>query len=263
MDMSRVVYRMKVKHIVQVGLNRMPDWVYFRCLLDEFLEARKAAQDEDQAEDNDGEKRKEDELEGLLDIGDVWRPFSDRMDIDAVFPYNEMRYQSGILEGFEKRHLDELADIMCRSLFAECEQMIFRGIIRNADCSEDYTYHMFIDIDKYPGLFTQMLDRYVPLGAKIEVLPEPPGSILYNLMDRGGMRGVKTQVQRLVEWHDKELREGDKYTDAEMRKAAGSATDSSWRKFKTTHRQWLRPMLELDGTSERTVYTKTANWYFD
>ncbi len=258
----------EAKHIVQIGMNRFPEWVYFRCLLDEYLrDIDKQDKQGQYAPGNptnpSGSKGdKDDELRQLVDVNERWKPYSTRVAFPPETPIDLMKSQSEILDRFAKRHAEELQDTMCRSLFAEIEQMIFRGIIRNADCAEDYTYHLFIDIEKYPGVFSQMLDRYVPLGAKIEVLPTPPGAVLFDLMERSGAHGNETQVQRLVKWHDCELKVGDTYTDADLHSASGSKSDSAWRKFKSTHRAWFAPMMSSENNSDGDGFRKVANWYF-
>lgn len=241
----------EAKHIVQVGMHRLPDWVYFRVLLDEYLGMK---------EDPLGLKHKN-RLDELVDVNAEWLPFSYKAPFSTETPLDLMKAQSEILNTFADKHREELDDIMCSSMFADIEQMMFRGIIRNGDCAEDYTYHIFMDVEKYAGVFSQMVDRYVPLGATIEVLPEQPASILYSLMERSGLHGQETQVQRLVRWHDTELQAGMTYTDSDMKTAAGSRTDSAWRKLKSTHKAWLAPMLDTERGPE-SEYKKVANWYF-
>ena len=150
---------------------------------------------------------------------------------------------------------------MCRSLFSECEQMIFRGIIRNAECNEDYTYHMFIDADAYPELVSQMMDRYIPLGAQIEIIETPVIAVLFGLMERSGLQGKPTQLQKLVTWHD-ELEDDEIYGKSDMMTAAGCKNDASWRKFKSVHKEVLEPLLETERMPDGDKYSKKANWYF-
>ena len=266
----------KARHIVQIGLNRFPEWVYFRCLLDEYMSSINKQEMENQGEadgpigqngaeteiKSEESQGRDNELRKLVDVNEKWRPFSSRIGTSPVTPIELMKSQSEILDGFAKKHAEELQDIMCRSLFAEIEQMIFRGIIRNADCAEDYTYHLFIDIEKYPGLFSQMLDRYVPLGAQIEIIPTLPGAILFDLMARSGIHGSETQVQRLVKWHDRELNAGDAYEDADLYAASGSGSTKAWRKFKSTHRAWLSLLLDTERSPDGNGFHKVSNWYY-
>lgn len=277
---GRNIYN-NAKHIVQVGLNRFPEWVYFRILLDTYRDrsADLAYDDIGAADDpflpditakeepeKTTEERKpaqtkteeENLLDTLVDVNEHWKPYSSMVSFPPDMPIDLIKNQSQILDDFARRHSEELEDVMCDSMFAEIEQMIFRGIIRNANCAEDYTYHLFIDIHRYEGLFSRMLDRYVPLGAKIEVVSELPGSALYGLMVRDG---AETQTQRMVKWHDQRLRTGDTYSDKDLRIAAGIGSDSSWRKYKSTHKEWLRPMIDAER-EEKGIYRKKGNWFY-
>lgn len=232
------------KHIVQVGLNRYPDWVYFRILLDQYPEFK--AQ--------------------LKDINENWRLLSTTAASSLEIPYELIESESQLLKQFEIEHMHDLNDITNRSLFAECEQMIFRGIIRNADCSEDYYYHLFIDLDHYECLYSMMLDRYLPLGAQIEVLEKPPIYRLFDLMKGQGRQSARTQVQKLVHWHDSILKSGNTYTDRDLMVAAGAKNRDAWRKFKSIHKDWLVAMLKADCVNdcmkgEEARYCKTNNWF--
>ena len=224
------------KDIVQVGINRLPDWVYFRYLLENYPE----------------------EMEQFEDLGDLWdKTVQEDLDTDKLT--TAISEQCRLLDEFECTHKAELDDIMCHSLFAECEQMIFRGIIRNADCTEDYTYHIFINTELYEGLISLMMDRYLPLGATIEVLDTSVLAELYQIMTRKGAHGVKTQPQMLVEWHDKLLGKGETFTKNDLYSAA-KCTD--WTKFKNKYKAWLVPLLDADKVPNSKGYKKKENWWY-
>ena len=67
--------------------------------------------------------------------------------------------------------------------------------------------------------------------------------------------------EHMVNWHDEALAVGDTYTDADLKKASEVASAGAWRKFKTTNRYWLRPMLEAERAEEEGVFRKTGEWY--
>ena len=229
----------EAKHIVQIGLNRYPDWVYFRYLLEYHEEFKQT----------------------LSPVPLYHHEYETFQHSQETKPEECMiKEQAQKINEFKQRNASELNDIMCRSLFAECEQMIFRGIIRNADCAEDYTYHMFIDAESYPGLISQMIDRYLPLGAKIEIIDTPPLAILYGHMTRQGRNGKQTQIQSLVNWHDS-LDNGESYSDKNMQTAARVASNSTWRKFKSFHKSWLSDLCNSEWDEAAGAFIKKANWY--
>jgi len=67
-----------------------------------------------------------------------------------------------------RKALHYSTDTMTRHVLADMEQNLYRGIIRNADNTQPFTYYVFFDHAQYEELIKKIRNRYEPLGAKVE-----------------------------------------------------------------------------------------------
>jgi len=70
-----------------------------------------------------------------------------------------------------RKMLDYSKATMIHHVLADMEQNLYRGIIRNADNTQPFTYYVFFDHNTYQSLIELIHKRYAPLGAKIEIVP--------------------------------------------------------------------------------------------
>jgi len=59
---------------------------------------------------------------------------------------------------------------MTAHVLADLEQNLYRGIIRNADNTQPFTYYVFFEHEQYKELIKEINKRYGPLNAKIEMV---------------------------------------------------------------------------------------------
>ena len=69
-----------------------------------------------------------------------------------------------------RKMLDYSKATMIHHVLADMEQNLYRGIIRNADNTQPFTYYVFFDHNTYQSLIELIHKRYAPLGAKIEIV---------------------------------------------------------------------------------------------
>ena len=69
-----------------------------------------------------------------------------------------------------RKALDYSRAIMTRHVLADMEQNMYRGIIRNADNTQPFTYYVFFDHQQYAELIKEIRNRYIPLGAKVQIV---------------------------------------------------------------------------------------------
>lgn len=69
-----------------------------------------------------------------------------------------------------RKALDYSKTTMTRHVLADMEQNMYRGIIRNADNTQPFTYYVFFDHTQYQELIKEIHNRYDPLDATIEII---------------------------------------------------------------------------------------------
>lgn len=69
-----------------------------------------------------------------------------------------------------RKTLDYSKATMTRHVLADMEQNMYRGVIRNADNTQLFTYYVFFDHQQYADLIKEIHKRYDPLGAKVELV---------------------------------------------------------------------------------------------
>lgn len=67
-----------------------------------------------------------------------------------------------------RKALNYSKETMIRHVLADMEQNLYRGIIRNADNTQPFTYYVFFDHEQYGDLINAIHERYDPLGASVE-----------------------------------------------------------------------------------------------
>ena len=70
-----------------------------------------------------------------------------------------------------RKELDYSKTTMIHHVLADMEQNMYRGIIRSAANTQPFTYYVFFDHNAYKLLIELIRNRYIPLGAAIEVVP--------------------------------------------------------------------------------------------
>ena len=116
------------KHIIQVGVNRYPDAVYFLY----YLALHHGELNYENMQVNGYHTIEVPEI--LPDeCNEEPQFYSEHQEFDA----EAILRQSADIKEIMSDHESEVHDIMDRMLLAEIEQNMFRGIIRNSDCEED------------------------------------------------------------------------------------------------------------------------------
>lgn len=113
-----------------------------------------------------------------------------------------------------RKALNYSKDTMTRHVLADMEQNLYRGIIRNADNTQPFTYYVFFDHAQYEDLIKEMHDRYDPLGAKIETVKRSeieafkPKSLM--------VQRIEAVEAWLKEWDGKAIRQSSIYKALKM-----------------------------------------------
>ena len=113
-----------------------------------------------------------------------------------------------------RKALNYSKDTMTRHVLADMEQNLYRGIIRNADNTQPFTYYVFFDHAQYEDLIKEMHDRYDPLGAKIETVKRSeieafkPKSLM--------VQRIEAIEAWLKEWDGKAIRQSSIYKALKM-----------------------------------------------
>lgn len=225
------------KHIMQIGVNRFPDEIYY--LLYSAHHPEVVAQ-----------------FENANDAYDYFDEYEILAGEQIVSQSNKIEKQMSELTGQTRK-------IMNNMLLAEIEQNLFRGIIRNSDSEEDFTFHLFINTTAYEDLIKLMRDRYVGLGAQINEERLPIKTAVQKIM----MRNEKTYLQLMIDWHDKQLKVGEEYTPKMIREALMMQGKKGVRQYERMieNCEVLRILLNserkiVDGKEARGKYIKKANW---
>ena len=93
-------------------------------------------------------------------------------------------------------------DVMFRSIFADIEQNLFRGSIRNPECTEKMTSTLFFDTIQYAFIIELMKERYGSRGAVINIIDTPPELKTNKAKNRKTEK--PTAIQIFYEWYDKQ-----------------------------------------------------------
>ena len=258
----------EAKHIMQIGLNRFPDEIYYLFYLAHHPEMASQFENANNAykcfEVNCADlnesiiTRDGEELEGITFPPDATETIEE-------FDDERIIAQSGIIEEQMKEYIGETRKIMNNMLLAEIEQNLFRGIIRHSDSEEEYTFHLFINKKAYGDLIDQMKKRYKDkLGAHIDDEELPIGTAIDKIMNRDDT----TYPKKLIEWHDEQLRDGDEYTPAMIRKALGMQGEKAIKQYERMLDKCrvLRILLQAERKKEKDkevkgYYIKRSNWH--
>lgn len=116
-----------------------------------------------------------------------------------------------------RKSLNYSTNTMTRHVLADMEQNLYRGIIRNADNTQPFTYYVFLDHTQYADLIKEIHDRYDPLGAKIVIVKRAeieafkPKSIME--------QRIEDVEAWLKSWDGKAVRQSDIYKTLKMSRA--------------------------------------------
>lgn len=238
----------KAKHILQVGLNRFPDEIYYLYFL--AYHPEQIAQYENMNDAFNEFDAEDDTNPGITHTVSL-------MDSEKIVSQSEsIKLQMTDYSGQTKAIMNNL-------LLAEIEQNLFRGIIRNSDSEEEFTFHLFVNTQAYRDLIRLMISRYGALGATIQQEELPVKTALRKIINRSG----QTQSKQLIEWHDTILRVGDEYTPELIRSALGMNGEDAVRQYeKMLYRNKVfRILMEqerkmIDDKIIKGHYVKIANW---
>ena len=246
------------KHIFQVGINRFPNSVYFLYYLafhpelkESFENVKLLEQDfyftTDQAT---GEYRQINESDDDITCATLL------LGQDDVI--QEMMRQTELIHEIIEKHEGEVRMLMSRVLLAELEQNMFRGCIRDSDSKDDYTFHLFINVNHYQELIRMMKKRYEPLGASVTVEELPKATQLVKTMQKKGYAGKLTYEQRIINWHDNYLTVGEEYTPARLRQECEIESTKAYEQllYRSSN---LKEALEKERIA-RGRYKKKGNW---
>ena len=254
----------KATHILQIGINRYPDAVYYLYYLslhpeklndyDNMNNAYKMIETypslpSDEALESEG-KTPEEWIAEHIDEAVLQK---DKINSKAI------KKQSDTIEQQIQEHRGEVETIMNHMLLAEIEQNMFRGIIRNSNPEEDYTFHLFINTTKYKSLIELMRARYEPLGAEIQAEMVSPDVDIRKIMNRKNAGHTKN----FIEWHDKTLKIGDTYTPEMIREAIGMKNKAAVQSYEQMFSK--NPVLRILLSEEReeySIYKKIGNWFY-
>ena len=217
--------------ILQVGLNRYPDEIYYLLYRMKYPEK---ATNYGNVEEYSGRFEKEDLTQEMVIID-----------------------QSAMIDSEIKDLKGETKAIMNQLLLAEIEQNLFRGIIRNSDSTEDFYYHLFFNTKHYADLVKLMKERYEPLGAEIISVQVPDITPLEKIMIRKG----DSYAKKLVEWHDKKLEIGDEYSPVSIRQNIGMDLNAVSSYELLLHKTPELKALLIEERIHRGLYKKRSNWY--
>ena len=241
----------EARHIFQIGLNRYPDEIYYLYYLAKNPEARNRYSN----------------MENEYNYVPIPTDYPPDAPPDYVYDGDVTYERENIKQEVVLAQSDEIdaemqdlkgetRDIMNRMLLAEIEQNLFRGIIRNSDSEEDFTFHLFINTDNYADLIDLMRQRYEPLGATIDFAPFSLTVALQKSLNRKG----STYIQRLVRWHDS-LPYNAEYTPALIREKIGMTNTSAVSSYQQMlhHNPAIRILMN-EEKQKRGLYKKENNW---
>lgn len=245
----------EVKHIVQIGINRFPDEIYYLYYLLYHPDIIESYENMEKAYNHIlvcGSNIQENEgIETVIYDGPE-ESIKDGLDFDKVVA------QSTEIESQMKEVNGETASIMNHILLAELEQNLFRGIIRNSNCESDFFFHLFINTNNYKDLIKLMRERYEPLGASIEEAELPYQITLQKIVNRHGSPYNK----KFIAWHDTELKNGQKYTPEDIRNGIGMCNKTAVKSYQQmlTDNPVIRILLAEEKAEKRGEYIKKRNW---
>ncbi len=279
------------KHILQIGVNRFPDDVYYlyylqhhpdiasrfenmqfalrvekggmslplpECLVDVTEETRTT---HDLAEFFGGNDKY---LETSMLPDEPSDPPDGKKLFDLRLDKEKILSQAEIIERQMRDNRGEMSRIMNALLLAEIEQNLFRGTIRNSDSEEVFTFHLFINTTRYADLIRLMHQRYDKLGAVIETEELPLNTALRKLINRKG----ESYAKAFIRWHDEVLETGETYTPQRIREAIGLTGENGIRTYEQMiyqNKQVLRLLMTgeqklVGGKPKKGVYVKKGNW---
>ncbi len=160
--------------IIQVGLNRFPELAYFMMSSEDY----------------------ELNIEMLKELP----------------PEKTITFFEKIFD-FRSKNAWLMEDVMFRSIFADIEQNLFRGVIRNPESTEKMTYALFFDVKKYEYLIDLMKERYGTRGATINLIDTPIELQAIKSKNRKTEKSTVTQI--FYEWYDKQPT-GRTFTPSEL-----------------------------------------------
>lgn len=257
----------KATHILQIGINRYPDAVYYLYYLAlhpdklndyenmnkayKMIETYPALPSEEQLEYLGTTLE-----QWLQDHKDEAVQEKDKIDSNAIIK------QSNEIEQQLQEHHGEAETIMNHMLLAEIEQNMFRGIIRNSNLEEDYTFHLFINTTNYKSLIELMRARYEPLGAEIQAEMVSLDVQIMKLFNRKNAGLAKD----FIKWHDTKLNMGETYTPKRIREELEIKNKAAVKSYEQmVKNKTIKALLaeEKDvSEKERGVYKKARNWYY-
>jgi len=257
----------KAKHIMQIGLNRFPDEIYYLFYLAHHPEMTAQFENANYAY-NFFDVNLADYYEGAATIdGKEINRTDFAPDItQTIEELDDERIiaQSIKIEEQMKEYTGQTREIMNNMLLAEIEQNLFRGIIRNSDSEEEFTFHLFINKNAYGDLINLMQKRYGELGANIVDESIPIRTVVDKIMKRKG----ETNPKKMIDWHDRELKDGQEYTSAMIREVLGMRGGNAVKQYERMLERCrvLRVLLQnerktIDDKEIRGYYVKRQNWH--
>ena len=120
--------------------------------------------------------------------------------------------------------IEEMNQIMFRSILADFEQNIFRTAIRDFNNAKPVEIFAYWDSEKFSDLNILMEERYIPLGANIEYCTTPAIIEQAKVNSRQSANGEMTVPQKILEWYDNQPK-GKVFKIAEMLAATGTNYD--------------------------------------
>ncbi len=253
----------EANHIFQVGLNRYPGQAYYLYAL--------AHHPGEQEKHVNVELKKNTELSEdrmYMTIGyadGAGNPVFDEHGQPIIRGYlydngynpNLIKQETELINEEMLNYGTETRQIMLRSLLAELEQNMFRGVIRNSDSTENFTFHLFINAEHYRDLIELMKERYIPLGASIEVEEIPTKIQLIRSARRGSPNQRGNSINRIIEWHDHVLDIGEEYSPEQLRAACGLSI-GVYENIRHRHSE-LTEMMDAEKI-KRGIYQKKSQW---
>ena len=242
----------EMTHIVQIGLNRYSQEIYYLFYLEKHPEIYKTYSNMEEAY-NHIEIPVGPIDEGTIEYNGPTDLCKDTLDSEKIIE------QSKTIIDQMKDVEGETSDIMNRILLAEIEQNMFRGKIRISSYTGDYYYHLFINTNNYSKLIEMMRARYEPLGATIQIVESPEKLLLSKIMQRHG----DTYAKKYVEWHDTVLKDEEEYSPDTIRDAIGIVgTNARARYERMLNDNPILRVLMLEEKKKRGQYIKKGNWYY-
>lgn len=258
----------KATHILQVGINRYPDTVYYLYYLALHPEMHNYYTNMQEAYKM-GKIIANAPTQDILDeMGITFEQWSQEyeaveMQVKDGIDSDTIIKQSNEIEQQINEHRGEVNDIMNHMLLAEIEQNMFRGIIRNSNPDNDYTFHLFINTTNYESLVELIKSRYEPLGADVKADMVSTEVAIRKIMNRK----KTSHAAEFIIWHDTKLDIGDSYTPERIREGIGLKNKAAIQSYEQMFKN--NPVLRIllanekdESEKERGVYKKLKNWYF-